>query len=493
MTRLATAIQIGKISSEMSSFPTANALSTPDTPPSTYVANVSDLGSRQVFGVISAMPSMSAKIVEAVATTGVEDTAQATTPSPATAMIARSERDTPPTPRQIESVKTRPVIEHLHDHHHDAPRRSIGELGREGDERQHRPDQPRAAMRVRRPAEHVTDVRHDRGNAGEAGQDPEDGDRGHQASLTGLGRLAVACEMFEGFAEERIDVGEAVLRVRHGGSGSPVLLLHGHPRTHTTWHRVAPLLAREHTVVCPDLRGYGESSKPPTTPDHEPYSKRAMARDCVALMRALGHERFAVAGHDRGAYVALRTALDHPDAVRALAVLDSIPIVEHLERCDARFARRGGTGSSSARRTSPPSASSRPTPTPGTSRIARRWARGTTPTTTGRSTIPRPSTRCSRTTAQGSGSTATTRRTTVAPVGGSPARRSCSGRRATTWRTLHGDPLAIWRSWADDLRGGSIDCGHHMAEEAPDELAARLGEFLSIPAASSASTILGNR
>src|SRR5512132_3953991 len=144
--------------------------------------------------------------------------------------------------------------------------------------------------------------------------------------------------MFEGFRLERVDVGEAVLRVRHGGAGPPVLLLHGHPRTHATWHRVAPLLARSHTVVCPDLRGYGQSSKPPTTPDHRPYSKRAMAGDCLALMAALGHERFAVAGHDRGAYVALRTALDHPAAVDHLAVLDAVPIGEALARADADFA-----------------------------------------------------------------------------------------------------------------------------------------------------------
>jgi len=141
--------------------------------------------------------------------------------------------------------------------------------------------------------------------------------------------------MFDGFALDRIDVGEAELRVRHGGSGPPVLLLHGHPRTHATWHKVAPLLADDHTVICPDLRGYGQSSKPPTTPDHAPYSKRAMARDSVALMRALGHERFAVAGHDRGAYVASRTALDHPEAVTALVVMDAVPIGEALGRCNA--------------------------------------------------------------------------------------------------------------------------------------------------------------
>ncbi len=144
--------------------------------------------------------------------------------------------------------------------------------------------------------------------------------------------------MFEGFQLEFLDVGEVTLRVRHGGAGSPVVLLHGHPRTHVTWHKVAPLLAVQHTVVCPDLRGYGESSKPPTTDDHEPYSKRAMARDVVALMRRLGHERFAVVGHDRGSYVALRAALDQPESVTQLVFMGAVPIVAALERADARFA-----------------------------------------------------------------------------------------------------------------------------------------------------------
>ncbi len=118
--------------------------------------------------------------------------------------------------------------------------------------------------------------------------------------------------MFEGFEEDHVEVGDGVhLRFRHGGSGPPVVLLHGHPRTHTTWHRVAPLLKGRRTVICPDLRGYGSSSKPPTTPDHARYSKRAMAMDVLRLMEALGHERFAVVGHDRGSYVAFRLAMDH--------------------------------------------------------------------------------------------------------------------------------------------------------------------------------------
>src|ERR1700712_1531904 len=144
--------------------------------------------------------------------------------------------------------------------------------------------------------------------------------------------------MFEGFTLDRVDVGDAVLRVRHGGSGPPGLLLHGPPRTHATWNKVAPRLAGRFTVVCPDLRGYGRSSKPASTPDHAPYSKRAMAGDVLSLMAGLGHSRFAVAGHDRGSYVALRLALDFPDAVSALAVLDCVPIGEALARADASFA-----------------------------------------------------------------------------------------------------------------------------------------------------------
>src|SRR6266567_3786216 len=130
--------------------------------------------------------------------------------------------------------------------------------------------------------------------------------------------------MFEGFQLEMIDTGEATLRVRHGGSGPPLLLLHGHPQTHVMWHKVAPRLAEHFTVVASDLRGYGESSKPRTTEDNEPYSKRAMARDQVALMRHVGFETFAVAGHDRGARCAYRMALDHPSTVTRLAVLDII-------------------------------------------------------------------------------------------------------------------------------------------------------------------------
>ncbi|MDO8322230.1 MAG: alpha/beta hydrolase [Phenylobacterium sp.] len=143
---------------------------------------------------------------------------------------------------------------------------------------------------------------------------------------------------FEGFNLSRVDVGEATLRVRHGGSGPPLLLLHGYPETHMMWSRVADDLARDFTVIAPDLRGYGESTAPATTPDHETYSKRAMARDAVALMRHFGFDRFNLAGHDRGGRVAYRLALDHPDVLLRLSILDIIPTADVWKRANKAFA-----------------------------------------------------------------------------------------------------------------------------------------------------------
>jgi len=146
--------------------------------------------------------------------------------------------------------------------------------------------------------------------------------------------------VFAGFSDERIDVGGGVaIRARVAGEGRPVLLLHGYPQTHACWHRVAPLLvAAGFRVVAADLRGYGDSSKPASSADHAAYSKRAMAADQVAVMRALGHDRFAVAGHDRGGRVVHRMALDHPGAVGRLAVLDIAPTATMYARTDMAFA-----------------------------------------------------------------------------------------------------------------------------------------------------------
>ena len=144
--------------------------------------------------------------------------------------------------------------------------------------------------------------------------------------------------LFPGFTLETIAISAGAIRLRHGGSGPPLLLLHGNPQSHLMWHRVAPKLAERFTVLCPDLRGYGSSFKPPATPNHAPYAKTAMAADMVEVMRHFGHDQFYVAGHDRGARVAHRLALDHAERVIRLAVLDIIPTLEHFERADMAFA-----------------------------------------------------------------------------------------------------------------------------------------------------------
>jgi haloacetate dehalogenase len=144
--------------------------------------------------------------------------------------------------------------------------------------------------------------------------------------------------LLPGFTIENLGIRAGVIRLRRGGSGPPLLLLHGNPQTHLMWHRVAPKLAEGFTVICPDLRGYGSSFKPPATSNHAPYAKRAMAADMVEVMRHFGHEQFYVGGHDRGGRVAHRLALDHPERVTRLAVLDIIPTIEHFERTDMAFA-----------------------------------------------------------------------------------------------------------------------------------------------------------
>src|SRR4051812_17734369 len=139
------------------------------------------------------------------------------------------------------------------------------------------------------------------------------------------GRLIGNRNVFEGFTRTDIETSGARIHLRHGGSGPPLLLLHGNPLTHVMWHKIAPRLAEEFTVVAADLRGYGDSSKPPGGEDHSGYSFRAMAQDQVEVMSALGYERFSVCGHDRGGRVAHRMALDHAARVDHVAFLDIVP------------------------------------------------------------------------------------------------------------------------------------------------------------------------
>ena len=144
--------------------------------------------------------------------------------------------------------------------------------------------------------------------------------------------------LFREFESRRLRVNDTEIFLRRGGSGPPLLLLHGYPQTHAMWHPVASLLSERFTVICPDLRGYGDSGKPPSDQDHAPYSKRMMAADQVSVMEVLGFRHFQVVGHDRGARVAHRMALDHPDAVERLAVLDIVPTRDVFESADQHLA-----------------------------------------------------------------------------------------------------------------------------------------------------------
>jgi haloacetate dehalogenase len=145
-------------------------------------------------------------------------------------------------------------------------------------------------------------------------------------------------DFFSGFAQRRIETSGASINLVTGGSGPPLLLLHGYPQTHVMWRKVAPRLAEDFTVVIPDLRGYGDSSKPPAGADFVAYSKRALAQDQVEVMAALGHQRFAVAGHDRGARVTHRLLRDHPDKITRAASLDIVPTLYRFETIDQKAA-----------------------------------------------------------------------------------------------------------------------------------------------------------
>lgn len=145
-------------------------------------------------------------------------------------------------------------------------------------------------------------------------------------------------DFFDDFEINKISTNRGQLNVRSGGEGPPLLLLHGNPQTHAMWHRIAPALSQNFFVICPDLCGYGQSFKPPCSEDHAAYSKKEMARDMVNLMDELGHINFQVAAHDRGARVAHRMALDFPDRIEKLALLDIVPTIEHFERTDMAFA-----------------------------------------------------------------------------------------------------------------------------------------------------------
>jgi haloacetate dehalogenase len=295
--------------------------------------------------------------------------------------------------------------------------------------------------------------------------------------------------MLSGFEMAEIQTGETSIFVRWSGSGTPILLLHGFPQTHLMWRHVAPLLARRFTVVCADLRGYGRSGCPASTPDHAPYAKRAMARDMVAVMEQLGFPRFSVAGHDRGGRVAYRLALDHPDRVERLAVLDILPTATAWERADARLALAYWPWSLLAQAEPLPERLIAAVPDAVVDDALGGWGSP--------SAVFGPQVRAAYVEAlrdpahvhaicEEYRAAATLDRQHDDEDCRNGRRISCpvlalwsSPGALSEWYGEAGGPLALWRNWGDDVQGGPLNAGHFFPEEIPDETADALSKFLS--------------
>jgi haloacetate dehalogenase len=289
--------------------------------------------------------------------------------------------------------------------------------------------------------------------------------------------------MLEGFPEERIDTSGARIFLRAGGAGAPVVLLHGFPETHVAWHRVAPLLARTHAVVLPDLRGYGESR----AGKGAAFDKRAMAGDVLEVMRALGHARFAVVGHDRGARVAYRLALDHPEAVSRLCVLDVVPTLAMWRAMDAGFALSNWHWLFLAQPAPFPEEALLAAPEHFLEQFLTAWSadrsRIAPPAVAAYARALRKPDRV-HAACEDYRAGAAADRTHDEEDEQEGRRIGCPllalwSQRSADLRRL--DVLATWRQWADDVRGEPLDCGHFIPEEAPEALFAALEPFLAEP------------
>ncbi|QXJ24025.1 alpha/beta hydrolase [Actinomadura graeca] len=284
-----------------------------------------------------------------------------------------------------------------------------------------------------------------------------------------------------GFDRRRVPVAEGVsLNAAVGGSGSPVVLLHGFPQTHLMWRHVAADLAADHTVICPDLRGYGDSDKPGETgPDV--YSKRTMAADIVALARALGHDRFALAGHDRGALVAFRAGLDHPETITHLACLDVLPTLDMWDAMRGASATVGFHLFLMAQPPGLPETMIEASADAFFGHFLDVWANDP-------AAIP----------ADVRGAYLEASRPAVPSIvadyrasagidiehdragldAGVRLRMPVSVLQQDWGAALGFDAAALWRRWAPDLRHTTVTCGHFMAEEAPQVVAKALRDLL---------------
>lgn len=291
-------------------------------------------------------------------------------------------------------------------------------------------------------------------------------------------------DLFPGFAERRIAAGDVEIYLRTGGAGPPLLLLHGYPQTHVTWHKVAPELARHCTLVILDLRGYGTSSAPPGDAEHKVYSKRSMAADCLAVMRALGHERFMVAGHDRGGRVAYRLALDHPQAVTALIPVDIIPTAEVWRRTTAESMLKSYHWAFLAQPSPMPETLIGKDPVFYLEHTLKSWTkpRDLSPFASEalahyRALLQEPARVHAVCEDYRAGATIDRRLDEADLAGG----RKIACPTFVLWARsyLPGDPLEVWRSWCVNVTGASVDSGHFLAEENPQDTLAALIPFLN--------------
>jgi haloacetate dehalogenase len=291
--------------------------------------------------------------------------------------------------------------------------------------------------------------------------------------------------LFPGFEQRRVKVGNLTLNVCMGGSGAPLLLLHGFPQTHVVWHKVAPELARHFTAVCPDLKGYGDSDAPTPTPDSGNYSKRVMGEEMLGLMRARGHPRFALAGHDRGARIGYRLALDHPEALTRLGILDILPTSEYWDLADRRFAVNTFHWGFLARDGGLPERLIGKDPEFFQDYLLRLWA--------GDYAALDPEAleeyrRCFRKPENIAASCADYRAGYTIDDAQDRADRAAGCKIACPVLVLSGDQylatgenkaVDIWKRWATDVRGSVIQSGHFVAEEKPAEVLAALVPFLT--------------